>query len=716
MDLTTSLIILGVVVLLDVALVRAAGGYFTRHPLEGSGVRPVTLFGKVSPLFTFLKIIGKKALPWLAGLARIKDMPVSALLLAAGAAGVAWGQVMRSQAEQRNGLSLALLFGGLALFAAGALLINNRQTVPGLLRAPAGWLNLRTGQVLLLAAGLGLSVGAAFLAGDGALMKHPVAAVACYLAGVAAVLAGAWRREAGPRSGLENALFWAAGLVLIALPFRVYSLSTIPRALTGDEGSFGMVAVSVIKGQINNIFATGWFSFPLVSFSVLSLPIRLLGQTTLALRITSALIGALTVGALYLLARRLFNHSIALLAALFLAVLHYHIHFSRLAINNIWDGLFYVVILGSLWAGWRDEKRIDYIIAGLALGFSQFFYASSRALVLLVPVYLVGLAIIDHPGGERGWTRLRRALPNLLLMGLIALTVFVPLGIFYLKHPRDFMAPMNRVSLSPAWFAQATQNLHTSTLGVLLDQFKLSLQAFTDVNFRMWYDSRTPMLLTIPAVLFLLGIVLILVRRQWVQAWMLGCWLGIISLAGALSQDTPAAQRYVAAAPAVALLVGFAVQASADLLRQLWPKMGRVWLALTVALMGWIGWREYHHYFIEYTPRSYFDENTLTANYLVRYLKDKPAGTELCFFGFPEMGYESINALPFLSPHIHGRDCDYPWTEEKPAPKGDAVFVFMPHLQSYLPIIQEQYPGGKLIEVPGINRPVLIWIYDTTPQ
>ena len=68
--------------------------------------------------------------------------------------------------------------------------------------------------------------------------------------------------------------------------------------------------------------------------------------------------------------------------------------FSRLSINNIWDGLFYVVVLGCLWSGWREEKRIYYIIGGLALGFSQFFYASSRVLVAVVVFYVVGLAIL----------------------------------------------------------------------------------------------------------------------------------------------------------------------------------------------------------------------------------------------------------------------------------------------------------------------------------
>jgi hypothetical protein len=710
MDLTTSLIILGLVVALDCLLVRSARAYFARHPLEETGVRPVKLFDKPSPMFTLVKIGGIRLATYLAGLRKIKDTPLSALLLL-GAASVACGQVMRSVLEERGWLSLVFLFGGMALFAGGALKINNRRIMPVLQEAPTASIKIRPWQVFLLAAGPVLAITSAFLAGDDLRMNQPVAAVSCYLAGVAAVVVGAWQRGEGrssDRSQAKQALLWAAGLTLFALPLRAYSLGSMPLVLTGDEGSFGMMAVKIIRGEIDNIFATGALtSYSIVSFSILTLPIRILGQTTEALRIISALVGALTVGALYWLGRRMFNHATALLAAFFLAVLHYHIHFSRLGINNIWDGLFYVVFLGCLWAGLREEKRAYFIAAGLALGFSQLFYASSRSLILLVPVYLFGLAVRD-------WPRLRRALPNLGLMALIALVVFMPLGYYYLKHPLNYLAPMAWVNLTPAWFAQSTQNLNTSVFGVMLNQFKLSMQAFTDTNLHMWYDTRSPMLLAIPSVLFLLGIVLILARRRWRQAWLLGCWLGVFVLIGALSQDTPAAQRYVAAAPAAALLVGYAIHTSADLLKQLWPKWSRVWLALTISLMIIIGWREFQHYFIEYIPRSTFDGHTLTANYLAGYLKDKPAGTEVCFFGQPNMNYNSINALPYLSPHIQGRDCEYPWTEKRPAPVGDAVFVFLPHKEAFVDVIQAQFPGGSLIEVPAENHTVLIWIYDTT--
>ncbi|HYN88480.1 MAG TPA: hypothetical protein VER55_08110, partial [Ardenticatenaceae bacterium] len=62
---------------------------------------------------------------------------------------------------------------------------------------------------------------------------------------------------------------WAAlivgGLFVVAFALRVWRLETVPPVLGGDEGSFGLEAVRVIKGEIRNPFSTGWLSNPTLS-------------------------------------------------------------------------------------------------------------------------------------------------------------------------------------------------------------------------------------------------------------------------------------------------------------------------------------------------------------------------------------------------------------------------------------------------------------------
>ena len=385
----------------------------------------------------------------------------------------------------RDWVSAGLIVAGLALFAGGVLLSNNPLSLKAVILAPARLLRVRPGQILLLVAGLGLSFATSYLAGDGALMKNPRESILCYGMGIVMVTAGAWQEGSSLGKNARNALLWAAGLTLVAFPLRAYHVGSMPIVMNGDEGTFGLGGVEVAEGRLTNVFAAGPFSYPILSFWLISLPIRILGHTITAARIISVLAGTLTIGAVYLVARRMFDQTTALLAGLFLAVLHYHIQFSRLSVNNIWDGLFYVVVLGCLWSGWREEKRMYYVIGGLALGFSQFFYASSRVLVAVVVFYVIGLAIRD-------WPRFKRALPDMVLMGLVALVVFLPLGLFYLRHPNEFMAPMNRVSLSPQWFDVTSRDLGISKAALLWQQFKLNLLVYTDITFRTWYELSHP--------------------------------------------------------------------------------------------------------------------------------------------------------------------------------------------------------------------------------
>ena len=73
--------------------------------------------------------------------------------------------------------------------------------------------------------------------------------------------------------------------------------------------------------------------------------IKLFGDSVAGVRVASALIGTLAVMFTYVLAHRLFGRMVALLAATFLAVYHYHVFFSRVASVQIADTLFVVVAL-----------------------------------------------------------------------------------------------------------------------------------------------------------------------------------------------------------------------------------------------------------------------------------------------------------------------------------------------------------------------------------
>jgi uncharacterized membrane protein len=138
-------------------------------------------------------------------------------------------------------------------------------------------------------------------------------------------------------------LFFA--LVIFALIVRAVDNTHITATLTGDEGTAGLSAVAFREGRTNNIFSTGYRGFPMLYFFMQSLPVAIFGRTVAALRISSALAGALTVGGVFLAGSALFGRRAGLLAAIFLSDFHFHIHFSRIGLNNIWDGLFFTTVV-----------------------------------------------------------------------------------------------------------------------------------------------------------------------------------------------------------------------------------------------------------------------------------------------------------------------------------------------------------------------------------
>ncbi|MDX1994190.1 MAG: glycosyltransferase family 39 protein, partial [bacterium] len=94
---------------------------------------------------------------------------------------------------------------------------------------------------------------------------------------------------------------------------------------------------------MNAISAFPWY------FSALqTVTVELFGASLTGSRMVSVLFGVLTIPAVYLLARVWFDRPTALLAAFVLAVFPPHVHFSRLALNNIADPLFGTLALALL--------------------------------------------------------------------------------------------------------------------------------------------------------------------------------------------------------------------------------------------------------------------------------------------------------------------------------------------------------------------------------
>jgi uncharacterized membrane protein len=561
----------------------------------------------------------------------------------------------------------------------------------------------------LLVFALAISYLAGVEAGDQKLMESPFLAIALWLFAVALIVAPYIKRDS---SGIEDQRpRWEipaiAGLTLVAFLVRVVDFETIPWLLTGDEGSVGLSAVEFIDGTHNNLFSVSWFSFPSLFFTIPALSIRLFGQSIFALRLPSALIGALTVPVLYWCILPIFKRSVALLSAAYLSTFHFHVHFSRLGINNVWDAFFITLFWGLFWRAWNMGRRRYFVFAGLILGLSQFFYVSSRVIPILLLAWIM-IAVVRGKGVPR------ETVYDLIVMLLTAVVVAMPLIRFYFRHPDEFFAPFNRVVILGQPLYDESQRIGDPVWLLLWDQLRYSLLAFTSTVLRVWYPEAS-MLLRLPGALFLIGVFLTLkkpfdLRNSWLLLLLLSAIIAVT-----ITDYVPTASRYVHIAPTVSVLIAVAL----DWMQSLIQKVEVRWMSklsnlipilLVVAMV-----LDVNFYFGEYsTEKRFGDLNSETAMAIADAIRGYDPGHPVYLLGLPRMGFITHASIRYLASEVTRYDVEptltSPPTWELSTP---TTFIVLPERRAELEMIKQSFPGGHETTELGKDGDALFMLYET---
>lgn len=604
-----------------------------------------------------------------------------------------------------------LIAAGMLVFILGtaSLQWGKQLKLPGWLRRAGRSTGLTPIQGVTLVLGGLSAVLAAIASGESyGIVTHFWIMMLAWILGIALIVLGSW--QPGERITLpdRNARLIALTLFAGSLIVRVIGLEGAPPLLNGDEASAGLSAVRFIDGETNNPFGVGWFSFPALYYAIQALPIWALGQTTFALRLTSTLIGALTASIVYLVGRKWYSERAGVFAGLFLLGWHFHNHFSRIGLNNIWDAFFFIAGLGLLVIGWRQQRRAAFLGAGLSIGLAQYFYVSSRFLIVVALAWLALAVIFDRK-------RIRGNGMNVALMALLIIAIILPQAWFFLQQGEyyHFLAPFNRVEMLGDWLEIETELTGLPIWRIMARQLWTSARTFISIESQVWYPAGVPILRPVSAVLFLAGLVLLVFRIKDLTAWMLYGWLALFVVMGGLSVPVSASQRYVAAAPACALAIGYGLAHIGDLIGKAWPSARRIILAAGLILLGWIGFRDTDFYFNEYSPTTTLGgANTMVAQRLADTLQGED-GLQVAFFGGTRMGYYSINSTAYLAPEVEGLDFFEPWgSENNPEiTAAQVAFVFLPEVFDIYHEVKLDFPDGELhVEFDQYEKP-LYWIY-----
>ena len=341
---------------------------------------------------------------------------------------------------------------------------------------------------------------------------------------------------------------WLLGLLLAGLLLRITFLETVPGWLHPDEAMLADYTVLHIlpsPGITVNPFATGLAAQPTLHSYLVSSALRALGHSITALRIPSVVAGSLAILAAYAAIAAIDSRRIAILAATVMTTYHFHIHWSRLALNNIWDTLWVPLLLAMFAWGWKTKWSGGAVLAGLALGLSHYFHSGSPVAWFLLAILILQLW---RQSPDR-----RRLGVHLGKLAATAACTLAPLALFALFNPEAFFS---RIPFVLGWNAEAVRQVTGSANGwweYLVHQATRSFGAYiayTDVS--GFYDPGVPFLFGVSALTFLAGAVWALKTRRWLPlAWVtLAALLGGFVLRGA-----PSSPNFVVSIPGVAWLI-----------------------------------------------------------------------------------------------------------------------------------------------------------------
>lgn len=379
-----------------------------------------------------------------------------------------------------------------------------------------------------------------------------------------------------------------AAIVLVAAFLRLYRIDSLPPAAGYDQAAYGLDALQIVDGA-RPVFLPSNFGREALFSYLVALVYLVLGDAALSVYVTSALVGVLTVPAVYLAAEELFgslvgllprhapvvarphNGSLAmtgpkdgaavlrppdggerggalarwggLLAALVLAISRWHVSWSRLGMRAILVPLFAATTVWLLWRGLRTGRWWTFAACGLSLGLSLHTYQAARALPLLV---VLGYGYAAWARRSFGW----RDVGRLALIAVVTLAVFAPLGLYFLRHPGS---AGQRIGQAAVVGGEAGVG---ETLRVLARQ---TVEALRVVFVRGDSDPRVtvlgrPALDPFLAAALVLGIVIaVLGFRQPAYALLL-TWLAGLSAPAILAQYGWVTKRALGAIPAGAML------------------------------------------------------------------------------------------------------------------------------------------------------------------
>jgi 4-amino-4-deoxy-L-arabinose transferase-like glycosyltransferase len=515
---------------------------------------------------------------------------------------------------------------------------------------------------------------------------------------------------------------WVAllAITLVGAFYRLYRLDGILAEMGTDLPLNYANVEELLKGNYVIYFTT----FPgreALFFYVSAIFANLFGLSHLTIKFTAALLGTLTIPALFVTARRLFNTEVGLYGALLLAINHWHITLSRIGYRAILLPLFAIVLLYLIARALDRRRDWDFACAGLWLGLGMYTYNSW----MLAPVAFV-FALLAYWIARRDIS-LRTVVRFIAIAAAGAFIVFVPLGRYGIEQPDTyFMRVATRIT-------SQEQPLPPDPVGVFADNLKRSLAMFN-------YRGDSVFVVNVPylremefatAVLFVLGIGFILARLRrgynMVSLTLFLVFLMPSALSIAFPNEVPSSDRasggvvlaFLFAALPLSLLrehlakwlpavragpfaLSFPLSEAQELRVKGTLAFGTAWLvpALGLVLIFGDALSSFHSYFVDYVYAQPFHNYPLSLE-LARAMDDF-SGNGPVYIKYLPYWYDgnALRAQLQETSRTWSNESDHFDTSSPPFLDfhGKFMYILHPDDKEGLMFLQKTFPGGKWVD------------------
>ena len=254
---------------------------------------------------------------------------------------------------------------------------------------------------------------------------------------------------------LQARLHWGLILIiLVALGLRLWDLRMLPPGLYYDEAFDGLDAHRIAMGGYFPVYLPGNNGREPLYMYVAALFIKLLGPTAYTLRLTSAVIGVMTIPAVYFAAHsilqdlsdRLYQTSNsrflaalpALVAAAGIAVSYWHLSLSRLGLRVVLLPFLSALAIGFFWRAWSRLRYRDFLWSGVSMALALYAYTAARLLPVVVALFVLIELAVDGWRNRSNlpalWGQWRVRLIGLGVMILVGALLLVPFLSYFLNN------------------------------------------------------------------------------------------------------------------------------------------------------------------------------------------------------------------------------------------------------------------------------------------